>query len=489
MKRYLFLLLAACLVGGAAFTQSLSSVKLTDTVVKGVGDINLLKDLTPAALEALRAANGGRLVLGVDVNEAANGTEKAASQGVAVADAWLEVTLPDGSKRIYGHAGAFWTETQALLAPVGMTTRTRYYTLLGESGSSRITSNGRVQAIFDSTLKIAVPDNIGSAVAAVLHVRFLDPNVKLGDPEAFYDFTAGFEDLAVLSPQDAAYLDVVLPTETVFRSDAPVMELSTEGQQTLADAQQPPPPAALTWLQLPAAGSYEIVAYEDLSPARGDFDFNDLVVAYRYQLGLNAAGLVERIEGTAYIVARGSNYRHDWTLDLPLPGATAATAAAASCSTLDAATKALDCAIGIVDGKLRWQAFHDTVAAFPAPGDAAATPVNTTAGSGFNRGPKASFTVTLATPVAPPAPGAADPWLFVRSTGQTVRLQDRAPDGYPFALKLPMGWQVPVERKDMGLAYPELATFVSSSGRLATDWVLHPVDTLVRAWNVNQWAW
>ena len=186
MKRYLFLLLAACLVGGAAFTQSLSSVKLTDTVVKGVGDINLLKDLTPAALEALRAANGGRLVLGVDVNEAANGTEKAASQGVAVADAWLEVTLPDGSKRIYGHAGAFWTETQALLAPVGMTTRTRYYTLLGESGSSRITSNGRVQAIFDSTLKIAVPDNIGSAVAAVLHVRFLDPNVKQGEQQTVF---------------------------------------------------------------------------------------------------------------------------------------------------------------------------------------------------------------------------------------------------------------------------------------------------------------
>lgn len=70
-----------------------------------------------------------------------------------------------------------------------------------------------------------------------------------------------------------------------------------------------------------------------------------------------------------------------------------------------------------------------------------------------------------------------------------MRLQDRAADGYPFAPKLPLGWQVPVERKDMGLAYSDLVYFVSSSGRLATDWALRPVDTLVCAWNVTQWAW
>lgn len=486
MKRYMTMLLALCLVVGAAFTQSLSSVRLTDTIVKGTGDINLLKDLSASTLESLRAANGGRLVLGVDVNEAANGTEKAASQGVALADAWLDVTMSDGSKRVYGHAGAFWTETQALLAPAGTATRSHRYTLLGESGSSRITANGSVQAVFDSTLKITVPDNIGQAVAAVLHVRFLDPNVKLGDPEAFYDFTAGFEDLALLSPQDAAYLDLVLPSNSLFRSDAPSMELSLEGQQTLADAQQPPPPAALTWLQHPAAGRHEIVAYEDLAPARGDFDFNDLVVAYRYQLGLNAAGMVERIEGTAYLVARGSNYRHDWTLDLPLP---AGTAAASSCTTVDAAGKALACAIGLTDGRLRWEAFKDTVTAFPAPGSVAASPVNTAPVGSFNRGPKASFTITLATPVVPPAPDEADPWLLVRNTGQTVRLRDRASDGYPFAMKLPTEWQVPIERKDMGLAYPELVNFVGSAGRLSSDWALQPVGSLVRNWSEAQWAW
>ncbi len=296
MKRLALLLLAAWLVSGAAFTQALSSVRLTDTVDKGVGDVNLLKNVSAAALEGYRAANGGRLVFGVDVNEAANGTEKAASQGVTVADAWLELRMADGSTRIYGHAGAFWTEAQALLAPAGQTVRAPYYTLLGESGSSRITANGRIQSVFDSTLKIAVPDDIGGVLAATLHVRFLDPNTKLGEPEAFYDFTAGFEDLALLSPQDALYIDTVLPAETTFRSEAPAMELSPQGEETQASLQPPPPePGVLTWVQQPAAGSYEIAAYEDLFPGRGDFDFNDLVVAYRYQLGLNGGcGLPDR---------------------------------------------------------------------------------------------------------------------------------------------------------------------------------------------------
>lgn len=486
MKRYLTMLLSLCLIVGAAFTQSLSSVRLTDTVVKGIGDINLLTNLSPLALEGLRAANGGRLVLGIDVNEAANGTEKAASQGVAVADAWLDVTFADGSKRVFGHAGAFWTETQTLLAPAGTLTRSAYFTLLGESGSSRITANGSVQATFDSTLKIAVPDDLSRVVAAVVHLRFLDPNVKLGDPEAFYDFTAGFEDAAVLSPQDTAYIDLVLPTETVFRSDAPAMVLSPEGEQTLVNAQQAPPSAPLTWLQQPAGGQYQLVAYEDLSPARGDFDFNDLVVAYRYQLGLNQAGLVERIEGTAYLIARGSTYSHDWTLDLLLPGGVAASA---SCSTVNAAGQALDCAIGLAAGQLRWEAWRDTVTAFPAPGATAANPVNTMANVNFSRGPKASFTVTLATPVAPPALDAAEPWMRVRHNGRTVRIQDRAADGYPFAVKLPAVWQVPVERKDMGLAYPELVDFVGSSGKQAQDWASHPANALVLNWRQDQWAW
>ena len=79
--------------------------------------------------------------------------------------------------------------------------------------------------------------------------------------------------------------------------------------------------------------------------------------------------------------------------------------------------------------------------------------------------------------------------MFVRNTGRTVRVGDRSADGYPFALKLPSDWKFPVERQDMGLAYPGLATFVGSSGSQSADWYLHPVGALVRNWSVTDWAW
>lgn len=485
MKRWSILLALAALLSAPAMAQSVTSVRLTDTVVKGVGDVNLLKDTNAGALEAYRTTNGGRLVFGVDVNEAANGTEKASSQAVTVADAWLEVTFANGTTRVYGHAGGFWTETQALVARANETTRRGYYTLLGESGSSRITANSSVQSIFDSTLKIAVPDALNGVTSAMLHIRFVDTNVKLGDPEAFYDYTAGFEDLAILSAADALYIDTVLPKETTFRSEAPAMELSPEGAQTQAALLTPPPPS-LSWVQQPAAGSYYIAAYEDLAPSRGDYDFNDLVVAYRYEYGVNAAGLVERMNGVAYLVARGSTYRHDWTLDLPLP---AGASGAATCSTVTAQGASLPCQASASGGQLHWTAFQDTVAALPAAGANPAMPINTPAGEGYTRGPKASFSVVFATPITLPGASAGDPWLLVRTTGRTVRLGDRDANGYPFAMLMPSAWRIPAERQDMGLAYPRLASFIGSSGALDAAWYLQPAAALVRPWTANDWAW
>jgi hypothetical protein len=115
--------------------------------------------------------------------------------------------------------------------------------------------------------------------------------------------------------------------------------------------------------------------------------------------------------------------------------------------------------------------------------------VNTPQGNGFTRGPKASFSVSFASPIALPDPGSADPWLLVSSTGQAVRLRDRSSEGYPFAMLLPSDWAFPSERTDIGLAYPALVDFVKSSGSKATDWYRNANAALVRPWPVAEWAW
>jgi hypothetical protein len=395
------------------------------------------------------------------------------------------VRFADGRRREHGRRGGFWTETQAIVAIAGQTARDTYYTLLGESGSNRITAGNAIQSAFDSTLKIAVPESLAGAVSVVLRVRLVDTNTKPGDPEAFYDFTAGFEDLALLTPPDAAYLDEVVPTETTFRAEAPAMELSPEGEATQAALGATTPPS-LSWISVPAGNGHYVVAYEDLKPQRGDYDFNDLVVGYRYQIGLNAQGQVERIEGTAHLIARGSTYRHDWTLDLPLP---AGAQGLARCSTVGATGNALPCTIAAGNGLLRWAAFQDTLAALPAPGAQTGSPTNTPDGVAFVRGSKATFSIGFATPVGLPPGGAGDPWLLVSSTGQSVHLADRGSDGYPFAMMMPSAWKVPVERIDMGLAYPRLALFVQSGGSQAGDWYASPATSLVRPWTQADWSW
>ena len=78
---------------------AVTSVRLRDVIAQGQGTINLLRasvrdrDPTPGQLEEFRTLNGGDLVFAIDINEAASGTEKSASQGVAVESAWVEVTV------------------------------------------------------------------------------------------------------------------------------------------------------------------------------------------------------------------------------------------------------------------------------------------------------------------------------------------------------------------------------------------------------------
>lgn len=505
MKKFwqLLAVLATILVCTISLSQtSLASLRLTDTVKQGIGALNLLQDVNASTLEAFRSDNGGKLVFAVDINENASGLETAKSQGVAVKSVVLEVTFAGGSKISYTR---FWTETQALIIPgsAGTAGRSNFYTLLGDAGSSRISQNGKIGSqFFDSTIKVEVADNLSTATAAVLRVELLRTDPTLGDPENFYDFSGGFEDMAIVTQATAKYLDEVLPIpqESTFRSGAPAMELSPEGQTTqttlLAAATTTTVPSAdqivvastpLSWIFMPGASSYYIVAYEDLFPSKGDYDFNDAIVAYRYQLGINASGLVDRIDGTAYLVARGSNYTHNWVLDVALPAGTVATTA--TCATQDAAKAATECAITVADGKLHWKAFTDTRSILPVT-DAARPQRNTFADVAPLQGPKSTFSISLANPIPLSGLGVDDPWLHVVDTNQDIHLNSaRDANGFPFALKMPSQWRVPVEGQDMGLAYPEFINFVSSSGGNATNWYLTPATGKTVNWNVLDWAW
>ena len=455
---------------------------LTDTIQQGSGDINLLTDVSVAQLEALRQAHGDKLVFGVDINEASNGTEKATTQAVTVADAWIEVVNALGATVVYGHAGNFWTETQAMVSDGAATDRATYYTLLGETGSSRISSSNSIQSVMDSTLKFNVPDSLTGATRVMLYVRLLDTNTKLGDPEAFYDYTAGFEDMAVLDVADATYLDTTLLNESEFRQTAPGMALSPEGEAT-ASTQTPSSGAldVLAWVYQPSADGYYFAAFEDLYPNAGDYDFNDLVVAYQYRVGMNADGDIVALDADSYIVARGAVYSHDFTLGFELP--TLVPSYEGGCTTLAYGGIARECSLSVTNSRLNWKAFTSTAQFYLGPLN------NTRDGAGFEYGPHSSLSIRFAEPMSGSLLGEGSPEIFIRDTGQIVGLTERDERGYPFAMILPDGFSHPSERTNLGEAYPEFVDFMGSRGTQRTDWHSRPVPEKIFDLTGRNWQW
>lgn len=496
IKSTLVTMLAAAALCQPVFAQELSSVRLTDVIKsQGTGNIDLFKDLTASQIEQLRTDNNGVLVFAVDVNEAASGTEKASSQAVAIKSVRLTVGFADGSQLVYDSAdNCCFSETQALLAEAPDNTRNLYYTLLGESGSSRITSNNTVQDVFDSTLKINVADALDTATSAKLYIVLLQTNDSLGDPEAFYDFSAGFEDLALLNATDTAFID----NYAAGREEAPTVILTNPPE--VMD-----PLAVANWNYFPSASSFFLVGYEDLYPQKGDYDFNDLTVAYRVQYGLNADGDVVAIQGLAYLITRGSAYSHDWRLRIGLPVNASGTL---NCTTY--ANYRTDPTLGqpcsaadgsSISAELDITVFQNTRILFPDP--AGSLFVNTqrlyTApwNLKFFNGPRSEFRLDLASPVPISGilPAPFDPYLYVLDTNRVVRLMEVDPayqdsNGFPFGMLLTDTWKPPLELNDTAVAYPLFNDFVASEGNSSSNWYdTYLPDFIVDIPDSGQWAW
>lgn len=68
----------------------------------------------------------------------------------------------------------------------------------------------------------------------------------------------------------------------------------------------------------PSQASSGSVAYEDLWPSKGDYDFNDLVVSYNYNQVANAKNLITSLEATFTITSVGGSYKNGFGIVLPI---------------------------------------------------------------------------------------------------------------------------------------------------------------------------
>jgi LruC domain-containing protein len=257
-----------------------------------------------------------------------------------------------------------------------------------------------------------------------------------------------------------------------------------------------------------------MVAYEDLFPYRGDYDFNDLVVGYRVAANLNVDGEITAISGEGYLIARGAGYNHDWHLRIPLP---------ASSSGSGQLNLFIPGELNNVSGyPLEMNFVGDLdLTLFPRTrqlwvdnniynGDADSPEgVNTLPGQILQKGHRFSFSIDLGTPVAlsylDDAP--FDPYLYVRDTRYEIHLVGKGntlPDSrnikegltsfvdsnnYPFAQILPEDWQVPLENTDLGEAYPEFLNFILSDRTTNIQWYNAPDIEKVQPLYPSLWKW
>lgn len=485
-------LVALVLFSSTAYTQIVSR-QLTDVIKSnGIGVIDIMDiatqrdNLSGADLEAYRLDGNGKLTFAIDVNEAANGTEKASTQGVAIASAQLDVMI-DGVNYSFNQ---YWTQTQSLLMELGSATRQMYYTVIGATGTNDITSKRSDTDLdeFGGILHVTVDQDLTNATSATLTIYLLETDTSLGDPEAFYDFSNGFEGIAIVSQADAQTLDTV----AAGRDEAPLVITENNDQQVTGS------------LYYPTAENYFIVAYEDNFPNPGDYDFNDLVVAYRVRMDVNLQGDVVGIHGDGYLIARGASFDHNWMLRMTL-GESVTGSAELSVYAASSTEPADGYPITIyADNELIIPALTNTRELWQDPPHEF---VNTLAQQNLQLGPRFTFSFTPNSTIPQPAIMAApfDPILFVHNTGYEIHRQTLSPvlpysqnttdgntafvdgRGYPYALVFSEQWSPPLEYTDLGIAYPDFISFIVDGS--PTDWLTTINPEAVRTINRSFWEW
>ncbi|MEM8599313.1 MAG: LruC domain-containing protein, partial [Bacteroidota bacterium] len=173
----------------------------------------------------------------------------------------------------------------------------------------------------------------------------------------------------------------------------------------------------------PSEYVYGALAFEDLWPGTGDYDFNDLVVRYRYREVANAAGDVVRLDADYYVQAVGAGYVNGFGVELPVPASNVQSVAySRQPGTVTLAANGVEA--GHTNAVLI--PFDDAKAMVPG----AAGFVNTEAGSAV----LASDTVRVAVSFASPVAGSMvldapfNPFLFrTDQRGLEVHLPDAAP--------------------------------------------------------------
>lgn len=261
----------------------------------------------------------------------------------------------------------------------------------------------------------------------------------------------------------------------------------------------PNDPNASGALYYPGNNQFATIAFEDLWPYAGDYDFNDLVVGYNYTMVTNANNDVVRIEAKFVTKAIGASFANGFGVQL---GCSSSAVSSVSGNQLTE---------GIINessnGTEQGQSKATVVVydnAFKTIKDFGGTRfVNTRNDEAVKTPDTIDVVITFNNAISQNLLGAApfNPFIFIDGErGKEVHLADHEPTdladnsyfgvgaddtqvsngkfyktekNHPWAINVEGGFDYPLEKEDIVTAYSFFATWAQSAGALSEDWYVN----------------
>ena len=234
-------------------------------------------------------------------------------------------------------------------------------------------------------------------------------------------------------------------------------------------------------------------AFEDLWPAYGDYDCNDMVVNFNYKIVTNAQNKIVDVNAKFKIKASGASFDNGFGV-----------AFSTSPSNVESVTGCIKVGTVVNIDPKGYEAGHTTNTVI-IPVDAVNTLlgrsiINTIHGGYTVQTTVQNVTVHFSTPQASIGTAPYNPFIFInQDRGKEVHLKDHAPTqlanpvyfgslndasnpslghyyrsstGLPWGLEIPVDFQYPVEKTDIVPTYLHFADWAESSGALYPDWYM-----------------
>ncbi len=302
------------------------------------------------------------------------------------------------------------------------------------------------------------------------------------------------------SPSNTVYIKVIIATSNSGKGEVHFDNIELTGAPTVADAdsdgvpdsmdEYPNDPDRALNSYYPNAVDFASLGFEDLWPAKGDYDFNDLVIDFQYQIVTNASNNIIDIIGKFKIKAIGATFSNGFGVSLDVSPSLVASATGMQ----HMGSIISQAANGLEAGHASKSVFivYDNVTAFANNGM-----VNTTAGTSAIDFPLTTVTVTLATPQASIGTEPFNPFIFInQNRGREVHLTDKMPtdlvdntffgqeddntngstnnyktiNNYPWAIETPSSFAYPIEKVDIVNAHTKFGPWAEAAGSNYSNW-------------------